>query len=138
MIDGFYRDRYGILQAGRYKAIKADVPLLLKLLKQAGEDDYFAITENGLPEDARIIRTTLDWTGFCQTLFIVAESQEWPVVTEAEPIPLLSPTVSMARKGGKKAPKRGRGGDKRAKNTGNDTEDEIPAEPENEDDDLVI
>lgn len=138
MIDGFYRDRYAITTAGRYKAIKVDVPLLIKLLKQTGEEDYFAITENGLPEDARIVKTKLDWTGFCQTLFIIAESEEWPVVTEAEPIPLLSPTVSMARKGPKKAKNTGRGGGRGAKSRDAEPPEDMEDYPPEEPDDLVI
>lgn len=95
----FFANRYGVMRAGRFMAIQIPVPKLVGLLKKVDPEGGYQVVTNGLPEDAKIIRTSLDWLGPVQVLFIIAESEEWPVLSETEPIPLLSPSVHTARKG---------------------------------------
>lgn len=109
----FYADRYGIMEPGRFMAIQIPVPKLVGLLKKTEEGDGYRIVENGIPGDARIVRTSLEWIGPVQILYIVAESEEWPLLSEIDPIPLLSPSVrstpKRGEKGGKRPKKQGRG-----------------------------
>ncbi len=103
-----YPGRYGILRPGRFIAVQIPVPKLVDLLKKTEEGGGFRIIENGLPEDARIVRTHMEWIGPVNVLFVVAESDSLPMLGMADPIPLLSPSVRSARKSGEKGSKRGK------------------------------
>lgn len=110
----FYRDRYGIIRGGNFKAVRLYVPSLVALLKKTESTEGYRIVEDGLPEDAKVVRTDLQWLGPVQVLFMIMESEEWEYIGETDPIPLLSPSVKSSRKktqkGATGAKKKGRGG----------------------------